>query len=103
MSANESQVGGTHYVKYGELQPWDVIHRLKLGFFEGVIFKYLCRWQDKNGVEDLKKARHFLDKLIELHEGEQAATLHRRCRELKEPVRGGPYDLLTTKSELDPL
>ena len=65
--ANAVQVGGDHYKKHGDLQPWDVIHQLKLGFFEGTIFKYLVRWRDKGGVEDLRKARHFLDKLIELN------------------------------------
>ena len=36
------------------------------GFLQGNVIKYLCRYRDKNGVEDLRKARHYLDKLIEV-------------------------------------
>lgn len=65
MEANDVQVGGDHY-RVHELQPWDAIAAWNLGFFEGNIVKYVVRWRIKNGVEDLKKARHYLDKLIEL-------------------------------------
>jgi hypothetical protein len=62
--ANKIQIGGSHY-QTGGLQHWDVVLMFGLGYFEGQITKYLFRWRKKNGVEDLKKARHFLDKLIE--------------------------------------
>lgn len=65
MSANERQHGGDHY-KTKAIEPWDFIAANNLGFFEGNILKYISRWQDKNGVEDLLKARHYLDKLIEI-------------------------------------
>lgn len=65
MSANDIQVAGDHY-KRQPLQPWDYIAANNLGFFEGNIVKYVTRWRDKGGVEDLRKARHYLDKLIEL-------------------------------------
>ena len=65
MSANETQIGGTHY-KEKTIEPWDFIAANNLGFFEGNIVKYLSRWRDKNGVEDLLKAQHYLDKLIEI-------------------------------------
>lgn len=67
MAANETQVGGEHY-KRKLIQPWDYIAANDLGYFEGNIVKYVSRWRDKAGVEDLKKARHYLDKLIELQE-----------------------------------
>jgi hypothetical protein len=38
------------------------------GFLRGTVFKYLARYRDKDGVSDLKKARHVLDKLIEVEE-----------------------------------
>lgn len=47
------------------LQPWDVIAMFGLDFWEGNVLKYLLRWRKKNGLEDLKKARHYLDDLIE--------------------------------------
>jgi hypothetical protein len=65
MTANENQVGGNHY-RLKTIQPWDFIAANDLGFFEGNIVKYVSRWRSKGGVEDLRKARHYLDKLIEL-------------------------------------
>jgi len=65
MSANETQIGGTHY-KEKAIEPCDFIAANNLGYFEGNIVKYLSRWRTKGGVEDLLKARHYLDKLIEL-------------------------------------
>lgn len=70
MNANEIQVGGTHY-KGKSIQPWDYIAANDIGYFEGNIIKYISRWKDKGGVDDLKKARHYLDKLIELKSEEQ--------------------------------
>lgn len=39
------------------------------GYLAGNVVKYIARYRDKNGVEDLKKARHYLDKLIEIENG----------------------------------
>ena len=50
-------------------QPWDVVNAWGLDYFEGSILKYLSRWRRKNGLQDLYKARQFLDKLIVLEEG----------------------------------
>lgn len=61
------QVGGDHYEKM-EFQPVDYIVANNIGFCEGNIIKYVSRWQDKGGVEDLKKARHYIDILIKAHE-----------------------------------
>jgi len=67
-SANHTQVAGTHY-KDKAIQPWDYIVANNLGYLEGNVVKYVSRWKDKGGVDDLKKARHYLDKLIEVHDG----------------------------------
>jgi hypothetical protein len=64
-TANDTQIGGDHY-KEKSIQPWDFIAANQLGYFEGNIVKYVSRWKDKGGINDLKKARHYLDKLIEL-------------------------------------
>jgi hypothetical protein len=73
MSANDHQEGGDHYNRFGNLQPWDVILHFGLGFLDGNAVKYLLRWRHKGGVEDLRKARHYIDKLIEsAKEDEQA-------------------------------
>lgn len=66
MSANDKQVGGTHYDKEGE-QHWDRIYRLYgRGYFVGCATKYIERYHLKNGKQDLEKAIHFIEKLIEL-------------------------------------
>jgi len=63
--ANSRQVDGDHY-KFKCIQPWDYIARNNIGYFEGNVIKYVSRWRDKGGIADLQKARHYLDKLIEL-------------------------------------
>lgn len=65
MKANDVQIGGSHY-KSSEHEPWDVIHAWGLGYFDGNAVKYLSRWRKKGGIDDLRKARHYIDKLIEL-------------------------------------
>lgn len=73
MSANEKQVGGDHY-KIGGEEHWDRVWRLYgRGYFVGCITKYVERYPQKNGLQDLEKARHFLDKLIELEKRGNAA------------------------------
>ncbi|MCX2802244.1 DUF3310 domain-containing protein [Microbulbifer thermotolerans] len=62
------QVGGDHY-KTLAIQPVEYIHANKIGFLEGSVIKYVTRWRNKNGIEDLKKARHFIDLLIEFEQG----------------------------------
>lgn len=64
-TANDNQVAGSHY-KTKTIQPWDYIAANELGYFEGNVVKYVSRWRDKGGVEDLRKAAHYLQKLIEL-------------------------------------
>jgi hypothetical protein len=68
--AKDLQVGGSHY-KDMKIQPVEFILANRLEFIEGCVIKYVCRWRNKNGVEDLKKARHFLSILIE---SEESAT-----------------------------
>ena len=63
--ANEIQEGGRHY-KEMAIQTWDYIIANNIGYMEGNVIKYVSRWKDKGGIEDLKKARHYLDKLIEV-------------------------------------
>ena len=53
-----TQVGGDHYSKY-KIQPVEAMEKLNLDFVRGNILKYLVRYKDKNGVEDLKKAFHY--------------------------------------------
>ncbi len=67
---SSKQIGGDHYTKCF-IQPWDYVIANNLDYFQGSIIKYVTRWRDKNGVEDLQKAMHFLTKYIE-HETQNA-------------------------------
>ncbi len=65
MRALDKQEGGDHYKKF-PIQPVEFCHKNKLGFIEGSIVKYVCRWRDKGKLEDLKKVKHYTELLIEL-------------------------------------
>lgn len=56
-----------HYMKY-KIIPLDFILANDIPFVEGNVIKYVCRWKDKNGIEDLKKAISYLEKLIKNEE-----------------------------------
>ena len=47
------------------MEPWDFIQQNKLDFFEGNVVKYICRWRNKGGVTDLRKAITYIEKIIE--------------------------------------
>lgn len=69
--ASNYQVGGDHYQK--TIQPWDAMeawmnHDEFCGYLRGNVIKYVARYREKGGVEDLKKAKHYLVKLIEQEE-----------------------------------
>lgn len=70
MSALKVQEGGDHYKRF-DIQPVEFCQKNRLGACESNIIKYVCRHPFKNGLEDLKKARHYIDLLIELEYGEQ--------------------------------
>lgn len=61
------QVGGSHYVRCS-LQPWEVIERNELDFWEGNVIKYVLRYRHKDGLQDLLKAKHYLEYLINREE-----------------------------------
>jgi len=64
------QVGGNHYKDYA-IQPAEFCQRNKIPFCEATAIKYLCRHRNKAGKQDLEKAKHFIDILIDLEYGEQ--------------------------------
>ena len=64
MSAYKKQIGGSHYLKY-KIQPSRFVVENKLLYPEGNVIKYILRHQNKGGKEDLEKAKHFIDMIIE--------------------------------------
>lgn len=78
MGASDRQEGGAHYTDM-EIQPWDAMQawvtpEMFRGFLLCNVIKYTARYRVKGGVEDLRKARHYLDKLIEVIETEKRAV-----------------------------
>ena len=70
-TALDKQEGGKRY-KDMKIQPIEFIHANNLGFCEANVVKYITRWRTKNGIEDLQKAKHYIDLLIQLEERENA-------------------------------
>jgi hypothetical protein len=64
MSAYKKQIGGSHY-RNMKIQPSKFINDNKLLFAEGNAIKYICRHAHKGGREDLKKAIHYIEMIIE--------------------------------------
>ena len=77
MSANDKQPGGSHY--RAAYQHWDFIADTGLGYFEAQVTKYISRHRKKNGLLDVLKAEHFLEKMIELrmHPNEHFCAVRR--------------------------
>jgi hypothetical protein len=70
MKADDMQVGGNHYKKLA-VTPWQTMESCMsaeefVGFLRGNVIKYTMRCNNKGGVEDLKKAQHYLSKLLEV-------------------------------------
>ena len=70
MSAYKKQIGGKHYLKY-KIQPSKFVVENKLLYPEGCVIKYILRHQDKGGKQDLLKAKHFIDMIIERDYGDK--------------------------------
>lgn len=85
MSAFGKQVGGGHYTKM-KIQPFQYSMANGLDPMQHTIIKYVTRFRDKNGIEDLEKAKHTIDLLIE-HESQQASP------QPAEPVKVRPETL----------
>ena len=63
----KEQVGGDHYSKLA-IQPVTYINANGLSYLQGNIIKCITRYKDKNGLQDLEKAKHYIDMLIELED-----------------------------------
>ena len=64
--ATDGQIGGEHYLDM-PIQPGIFCETNGLTHFESNIVKRICRWRKKGGLEDLMKARHEIDLIIEVH------------------------------------
>jgi len=67
----DKQVGGDHYSKM-KIQPAEFINKNEMKFAEGNAIKYICRHVNKGGLQDLQKAKHYIDMIIERDYGDDA-------------------------------
>jgi hypothetical protein len=67
-SPRTKQVGGSHY-KTMSIQPGEYIRANELGWYEGNVVKYVTRHKQKNGPEDVLKAIHYLELILEEYDG----------------------------------
>jgi Protein of unknwon function (DUF3310) len=75
-NANDRQVGGNHYNHGDKPQHWDLVAIYDWDYFQGQITKYVMRWRDKGGIQDLEKAGHVLQKYIEVERAKEQAKLN---------------------------
>ena len=68
--ALDSQVGGDHYRTHA-IQPIEFILANELPYIEGAVVKRMIRWRDKGGLEDLRKAQHEIQLLIDFEESKK--------------------------------
>lgn len=69
VSAKSKQVGGSHY-RDMKVQPGEFIRANKIGWYEGNAIKYICRHNAKNGRQDIEKAIHYLELVLEEYNDE---------------------------------
>ena len=74
MKVYKKQIGGSHY-KNMKIQPAQFINENNLPFAEGNAIKYICRHQHKGEVQDLEKAKHYIDMIIERDYGTHSKPL----------------------------
>lgn len=74
MEVNDKQIGGDHY-KNSAYQHWDFVTDLQIPYLNAAVIKYLTRYRKKNGIEDLEKAVHYLEKAVTQFEGLKKISL----------------------------
>ena len=71
VKAVDKQVGGNHYKKF-VIQPAEFCYKNNIPYLESTAIKYLCRWRDKGGLQDLDKAIHFIELLKEFNSADSS-------------------------------
>jgi hypothetical protein len=82
LSSLYTQIGGSHYKDF-KIQPVEFCFINNIPYLEATAIKYLCRWRNKGGLQDLEKAKHFIDLLIDLED------LYGESTNPTEPVQEG--------------
>lgn len=95
------EIGGSHYKGFA-IEPIQFILANGLGFCEGNVVKYICRYKRKNGVEDLKKARHYIDFLIEREEHPETFEGRKDAFDCRKESENSPNKLTPAPSPTKP-
>lgn len=86
--ADARQVGGGHYkVPNPQIEHWNLVIAYNWDYFTAQVIKYMMRWPEKGGIQDLEKAAHFLQKLIETKRLDAAGKQQRLGDDPSEPGR----------------
>ena len=72
-NATDKQVGGQHYKSMG-IQPIEYIHKNNLDYFQGNVVKYISRHKSKNGAQDVQKAIHYCELILQMQYGDNAGS-----------------------------
>ena len=86
MSALDKQVGGKHYKQF-KIQPIQYITANNIPYIEGNIIKYISRWRDKGGIDDLDKVIHYVELLKEMEVGKSERSYGCKAR-VKNAIKG---------------
>ncbi|WP_180068297.1 DUF3310 domain-containing protein [Acinetobacter sp. YH16038] len=91
MKASDIQVGGSHY-KDMVIQPYQFALANQLDYCQANVIKYVCRHASKNGLQDLEKAKHYIDLMIEHYYQNQSSEVPKATLEAEkyQPNYAGP-------------
>jgi len=87
----DTQVGGDHYSKM-KIQPSEFINKNEMLFAEGNAIKYICRHNSKGKKQDLEKAKHYIDMIIERDYGDETEKSNTFTPTFKANLEGSEYD-----------
>ena len=87
----DTQVGGDHYSKM-KIQPSEFINKNEMLFAEGNAIKYICRHGSKGRLQDLEKAKHYIDMIIERDYADEAKNSSVFTPTFKSNLEGSEYD-----------
>lgn len=99
VNALDTQVAGGHY-KDMKIQPIEFGEANKLSPCQFSVVKYICRHKNKNGIEDLKKARHFIALLAQLEYGVNIVELEEEERGIKNYLKENCNDVMSPEEEV---
>jgi hypothetical protein len=99
---NDRGVRGQHYVTQSGIEHWDWVFTCELDYFCGNASKYIVRWKEKGGVNDLRKALSYVEKLLAIYGDEVISRRRTRTPGMYRATRQlcAAYDLSSEEAEV---